>query len=162
MKAQDIMTTDPACCTPDDSVRDAARLMLECDCGVIPVVDDRQSMRLTAIVTDRDIAVRGIAQGKGADARVREVMTASPSSCRPGADLKEVERLMEEQQVRRIPVVDDRGRCVGVIAQADLARAAEEGRVSEREVAHVVEKISEPARQSPPRPAGDRQPEVRQ
>lgn len=149
MKARDIMTANPASCTVNDTAQEAARLMAECDCGVIPVVEDKQSNRLVGVVTDRDLAVRGLAQGKGVDAKVGDVMTPKPSCCGPNDDLKVVERVMTELQVRRVPVVDESGRVVGVIAQADLARAAErKAGVSEREVAKVVERISEPTPQS--------------
>ena len=77
MRARELMSSNPACCTPDDQVRDAARMMADWDCGIIPVVEDKQTMRLVGVVTDRDLAVRGLAQGKGADAKVRELMTAS-------------------------------------------------------------------------------------
>jgi CBS domain-containing protein len=146
MKAREIMTSNPACCTPDATAQEAALLMLDCDCGVIPVVEDKQSMRLAGVVTDRDLTVRGLAQGKGAATKVRELMTSDPSCCSPEDDLREVERAMADRQVRRVPIVDDRGCCVGVVAQADLARAAERsGGVSDQEVARIVEKISEPA-----------------
>jgi CBS domain-containing protein len=162
MKAQDIMTSSPACCLPDDTAQQAAGLMAECDCGVIPVVEDKRSMRLVGAVTDRDLAVRGLAQGRGADAKVRDLMTTNPSCCRPSDDVKDVERVMSERQVRRVPVVDDAGCCLGVIAQADLARAAEQkGGVSDREVARVVERISEPVARSSSRTASDRQAETR-
>ena len=161
MKAQDIMTADPAFCLPDDTAQQAASLMAECDCGVIPVVESKESMRLVGVVTDRDLAVRGLAQGKGPDAKVRDLMTSSPSCCRPNDNVRDVERLMSERQLRRVPVVDDAGRCLGVIAQADLARVAEQkGGVSDREVARVVERISEPMPRSG-RMTGDRQMETR-
>jgi CBS domain-containing protein len=161
MKARDIMTANPACCTPEDTARDAARLMAECDCGVVPVVEDRQSMRLVGVVTDRDLAVRGLAQGKGADARVSDLMTTKLNCCGPNDDVKEIERVMAERQVRRVPIIDERGCCIGVVAQADLARAAVTTReVSDYEVARVVERISEP---SPNSGTGTvaRQPEAR-
>jgi CBS domain-containing protein len=162
MKAQAIMTSNPVCCLPDDMVQQAASLMAECDCGVIPVVEDKQSMRLVGVVTDRDLAVRGLAQGKGADAKVRDLMTTNPSCCHAGDDVKVVEQVMSERQVRRVPVVDDSGCCLGVIAQADLARAAEQkGGVSDREVARVVERISEPTPGPSSGAAGGRQEEVR-
>jgi CBS domain-containing protein len=147
MKAREIMTTNPACCTPDDTVQEAARLMAECDCGLVPVVDDTRTMRLVGVVTDRDLAVRALAKGRGAETRVRDVMTSSPRCCGPDDDVRDVERAMADNQVRRVPIIDERGHCVGVVAQADLARAADrrEG-VSDREVARVVEKISEPSR----------------
>lgn len=142
MKAQDIMTESPACCTPDDSVQEAARLMQEHDCGCLPVVEDQESRRVIGVVTDRDLACRCLAEGKGADTKVAEVMSTDPSCCAPDTDVEEVERIMAERQVRRVPVVDAQGCCVGMVAQADLAR--QERAVSDREVGRVVERISEP------------------
>jgi CBS domain-containing protein len=146
MKAHEIMTASPACCTPDDPAKRVAQLMADNDCGCIPVVADRNDSRVVGVVTDRDIAIRGVAKGKGPDARVRDLMTPDPFCCSADADVKDVERLMAERQVRRVVVVDGDGCCVGVIAQADLARAAERTKdVSDVEVARVVERISEPA-----------------
>ncbi len=142
MKAQDIMTENPACCTPDDTVEHAAKLMIEHDCGCVPVVEDTQTNRLVGVVTDRDLACRCLGQGKGADTRVREAMSANPSCCTPDTDLQEVEQIMAMRQVRRVPVIDDQGCCVGIIAQADLAR--ENRAVGNREVGRVVERVSEP------------------
>ena len=146
MRAREIMTANPACCTPESTAYEAARLMASCDCGVVPVVESAESRRLVGVVTDRDLSVRALARGMGADAKVRDLMTLDPLCCRPGDDVRDVERAMAERQVRRIPVVDEDNRCVGIIAQADLARAARAGHgVSEQEVARVVESISEPS-----------------
>lgn len=143
VKARELMTSDPACCTPDQTIREAAGMMRDCDCGCIPVVEDNASRKLVGVVTDRDIAVRAIAVGKGSDTPVRDVMSVGPRCCGPEDDISSVERIMTEEQVRRVPVVDAQGCCVGMVSQADLAlndRAA-----SEKEVGRVVEKISEPA-----------------
>ena len=141
MRAQEVMTENPACCTPQDSVQDAARKMVDMDCGWLPVVSDMESKEIVGVVTDRDLACRCLGEGKGADTRVSEVMSASPSCCTPDSDLDEVERIMSERQVRRVPVVDQNNCCVGMIAQADLARADQE---SSRDVRRTVERISEP------------------
>lgn len=146
MKVREIMTANPACCTPDTSAREAASLMQREDCGCIPVVEDEQSNRLVGVVTDRDLALRGFARGMGPDTPVRELMSDSVSSCTPESDVDEVERIMSDQQVRRVPVVDDDGRCTGMIAQADLAREALQRRLGEDELARVVERVSEPNR----------------
>ena len=143
MKAQDIMTSGPACCMPSDTAEHAAHLMAEHDCGCIPVVDDRSARHIVGIVTDRDIAIRGIARGRGADTPVRALMTADVACCTVDSNIEDVERIMAERQVRRVPVVDDRGSCVGIIAQADLAREAGHA-VSDAEIGRVVEQISEP------------------
>lgn len=145
MKAQDLMTANPACCTPEDSAERAAQLMEDNDCGCIPVVADRNNSRIVGVITDRDIAIRGVAKGRGPDSRVRDLMTQEPFCCSADADIKDVERVMAERQVRRVFVVDHGRNCVGVIAQADLARAAERRKdVSDLEVARVVERISSP------------------
>jgi len=143
MRARDIMTARPECCTPDDTAERAAHLMEENDCGCLPVVDDRDSRHLVGVVTDRDIAIRGVAHGRGADTPVRELMTPDVACCTVNSDLADVERLMAERQVRRVPIIDDRGCCVGIVAQADIARQA--GRhVTDSEVGRIVEQISEP------------------
>ncbi|HET7553442.1 MAG TPA: CBS domain-containing protein [Gemmatimonadaceae bacterium] len=144
MQVQKMMTSNPACVTPDDTIRDAARLMKEHDCGLIPVVDSEESKRLVGVVTDRDLAVRAIGEGKGADTKVSQVMSRDPSCASPDTDVSEVERIMSERQVRRVPVVDSKGRLAGIVAQADLALSDDKG-VSDREVARTVERISQPS-----------------
>ena len=149
MKVREIMTPDPACCTPDDTIRRAAHLMDEYDCGCIPVVADRDNSAVIGVVTDRDIAVRGVGHGMKANSRVRGVMTSEVCCCSSDADVREVEQLMADHQIRRVVVVDQAGCCVGMVAQADLARAAERGRdVTDSEIGRVVERISEPANES--------------
>ncbi len=143
MKAQDLMTTNPACCTPSSTVREAAQLMRDHDCGCIPVVEG-ESKRLEGVLTDRDVACRCVAEGKSPDTPVREIMTTKPQRCHPEDDVAAVEQIMIEAQVRRVPVVDAKDRCVGMIAQADLALSDEAA--SDRDVGRVVERISEPGR----------------
>ena len=143
MLAREIMTENPTCCSPDDTVQTAARAMIDADCGCLPVVSDPQTRHLVGVVTDRDLAVRVLADGQGAGTRVRDAMTSNPACCRPDDDAKMVERIMADRQVRRVPVVDDRDCCVGMIAQADLAR--DEGEFNDREVRRTVERISEPS-----------------
>ena len=146
MKAKDIMTAAPCCCSPNDSLQDVARAMRDNDCGAVPIVDNGG---VVGIVTDRDLAVRALAEGKGSDARVGDFITTGPCCCSAEDDVRHIEKLMADKQVRRVPIVDADGCCVGIVAQADLARAAFDGeRVSEHEVAILVERISEPRRQS--------------
>jgi CBS domain-containing protein len=147
MKAQELMTESPACCTPESTVREAARMMLEHDCGCIPVVE-KGAQRLVGVVTDRDIACRCVAEGKGPDAQVQEIMTTDPRCCHPEDDVAAVEQIMMQAQIRRVPVVDARGDCVGMIAQADLAVKDEE--VSDGELGRVVERISKPGHRDGP------------
>ncbi|HEY3133652.1 MAG TPA: CBS domain-containing protein [Gemmatimonadaceae bacterium] len=153
MRARDIMTRDPQCCRREDTARRAAEVMRDSDCGVIPVIDEAR--RVIGIVTDRDLAIRGIAAGKGPEARLADLMTPMPKTCSADDDLRDVERKMAEFQVRRIPIVDAGGRCLGIIAQADIARAAgRDNSVSEQEIALVVEQISEPTNRNRSRPEG--------
>lgn len=145
MKAKELMTAGPCCCSPDDSIQAVAQMMRDNDCGSVPVVD---SDRVVGIITDRDIAVRAVAKGIPASAKVSDVMTAAPQCCGEDDDVLTVERVMGERQVRRVPIVNADGGCVGIVSQADLARAATHGsNVSDREIAATVGRISEPDRE---------------
>jgi CBS domain-containing protein len=145
MRVSQIMTPDPAYCTPDDTARAAASLMKEHDCGSIPVVERTDNRRLVGTVTDRDLAIRGLAAGKGPDTPVRELMTSEPISAAPEDEVEIVREVMIAQQVRRVPVVDENGSLVGIVAQADIA--LEEGAASDQEVGRIVEAISDPRRE---------------
>ena len=143
MKARDIMTPNPTCASVSDSAERVARVMQDTDCGSLPVVD--AAGKIVGVVTDRDLAIRGIGSGLGPDTAVAKLMTLFPFSCTPDDDLHAVEKIMAERKVRRVPVVDDSQHCVGIIAQADLARAStKRASVTDREVALVVERISSP------------------
>ena len=141
MKARELMTENPECVTREDSIQRAAQIMRDRDTGFVPVVDDHSSMRLAGVITDRDIAIRAVAEGRG-EGRVADCMsTGNLRTVRPDDSDKDVMQAMQDAQVRRIPVVED-DRLVGVIAQADIAT---EG-VGDRAVGQTVEKISEPHR----------------
>lgn len=140
MKAKEIMTKRPKCVTPDTPLREAARLMKEQDVGVLPVVDRAGSDRLVGIVTDRDIAIRHVAEGHDSSScPVREAMTSNVRTAREDDDIDHVMDLMGKEQVRRIPVVDERGDLVGIVAQADIVRDARDEKKAER----MIERISE-------------------
>jgi CBS domain-containing protein len=145
MRVHQIMTPDPACCTPQSTAQEAAVLMREHDCGSIPVIDNLQTRRLVGTVTDRDLTVRGIANGKGPDTPVRDLMTNDPISAGTEDEVEVVREVMIAQQVRRVPVVDENGTVVGIVAQADIA--LEEGAASDQEVGRIVEAISDPRRE---------------
>jgi CBS domain-containing protein len=142
MRVGDIMTPDPACCTPESTAREAATLMKEHDCGSIPVVENQENRKIVGTITDRDLAIRGLAEGKGPETRVRELMTIAPVTSAPEDEVEIVREVMVARMVRRVPVVDKNGRVVGIVAQADIAR--EEGAASDQEVGRIVEAISEP------------------
>jgi CBS domain-containing protein len=142
VRVSEIMTPEPACCTPDATARDAASLMKDNDCGSIPVVDQLETRRLVGTITDRDLVVRGLADNKGPDARIRELMTIEPITAGPDDEVEIIREVMVARQVRRVPVVDENGAVVGIVAQADLAR--EDGAASDQEVGRIVEAISDP------------------
>lgn len=145
MKARDLMTPDPDVVTPDEPVTRAAEVMRDRDVGMVPVVEDRTSMKLCGVITDRDIAVRHVAQGHSNSCRVKdEVSGERLSTVRPDSDVRDVMDVMKREQVRRVPVVEDDDRLVGIIAQADLAERGP----SEKDVGKVVERISRPSGKS--------------
>ncbi len=124
MKCRDVMTPEPSRIAPNDSVTTVARRMRDEGIGPLPVVDAQD--RLVGIVTDRDLAVRVVAEGKGPnEVRVADVMTKSPATCRPDDDTSAALAIMEEQQVRRVPVVGDDGELLGIVSEADLAERAQ-------------------------------------
>lgn len=142
MKASEIMTPSPRTCTAQSTVQHVAELMEDADTGVVPVVEGEGSQRLVGLVTDRDLAVRVLAKGLGPDTLVRDAMSTEIAGVGPDDDVKAVRRLMEERQVRRIPVCDTQGRCLGIVSQADLAL---EDDVSDKQVGKTVEAISQPS-----------------
>ena len=122
MRVDNVMTYNPACCLPDTPLQDVAELMVECDCGEIPVLESRQSMKPVGVVTDRDITCRAVARGLNPlELTARDCMTSPAVTVRTTTDLDECRRLMEHHQIRRVPVVDDRNRCCGIVALADIA-----------------------------------------
>jgi CBS domain-containing protein len=140
MKAKDIMTQNPKCCTPETSLQTVARLMCDCICGEIPVVESEQTMKPIGVITDRDITCRTVAQGKNPlQMKVQDCMTKPAITVSPEASLQECCQIMERKHIRRVPVVDQTGRCCGIVAQADVAKHA-----SEHEIAECLKELSEP------------------
>jgi CBS domain-containing protein len=145
MKARDLMTPDPAQVTPGDTMQRVSQLMAEHDCGCIPVVTAADQRSIVGVVTDRDIALRGVGQGRPHTAPVGDIMTTNPDTVSPDDDVDSVEKLMSDRQIRRVVVVDAGGECVGIIAQADLALAAKrKSEPTPKEMVDVLEKISRP------------------
>lgn len=146
----EIMTPNPKCHLPSASVELVAKTMRDNNIGPVLIVDGIESMRLIGIVTDRDIVTKVIAEDR--DPRVtmvQEIMTDLPICCRPDDQIEQATRLMEECQVRRIPIVDNEKRLLGIIAQADIATRLN----NPSETAQVVERISEAPPHEPPRVA---------
>jgi CBS domain-containing protein len=144
MNISELMSKNPRTVTPDTPVSDAARLMKEEDVGMIPVIERvggaETRGRLVGVITDRDIAIRTVAEGRAVDSPVRDVMSSGVRTATPNDSVEQVMELMGREQVRRVPIVDERGSLVGVVAQADLARKAK----NEGHVERTVEQISQP------------------
>ena len=147
MYAGELMTPDPITITPDTPIAEAAREFRIHDVGFLPVVDSDRNLQLVGVITDRDIACRCVAEGHDpTKCSVESHMTRDVAAANPGDHVNRVMELMQGAQVRRIPVVSDTGRLLGVIAQADLAvEAVEEDAVSPLDVAYTLERISLPA-----------------
>lgn len=125
MKLKEIMTKDPAVCFPESNLQEVAHLMIEKDCGAIPIVENLETKRPVGIITDRDIACNTIGVGKNAlQMAAAEIMTFPVVTLTPETTLEECVHKMEENKIRRMLVVDNNGACCGIVAQADIARAA--------------------------------------
>ena len=132
---REVMTSNPQSVEPSTSVAEAARLMRDEDIGSLPVVEGG---KLTGILTDRDIASRAVAEGRDPQStNVGEVASSDLVTVDPQQDLDEALRLMARHQVRRLPVVEEDGRLVGVLAQADVAQSGDD-----RQTGQMVEEIS--------------------
>jgi len=126
MKISEVMTKNPSYCFDTTSLTDVAKMMAECDCGSIPVVDGEESKKPIGTITDRDITIRTVAHGKNPLTMVAgEVMTTDPITIREDATFEEACQAMEKAQIRRILVVDQNGACCGIVAQADIALKAD-------------------------------------
>jgi CBS domain-containing protein len=139
MKVSEVMTRDVQTVRPDQPVQQAASFMLSTDSGSIPVTDGD---KLIGMITDRDIAVRGVAKGHGPDTPVRELMTDDVICVRDEDDVNDVASKMSEAQVRRLPVIDHDQRLCGIVSLGDLSRDADEDCASE-----ALEGVSQPGGQ---------------
>lgn len=137
MRVAETMTRDVQIASPDQSIVDAARMMAECDCGVLPVGEND---RLVGMVTDRDIVVRALAQGKP-DAPIREIMSQEVKYCLEDDEVSDVARNMGDLQVRRLPVLNKDKRLVGILSLGDIATTGE----TQEAAKEALSEISEPA-----------------
>ena len=134
---RDVMTANPECVSEKDSLRDVARIMKDQDTGVVPVVDGK---KIIGLITDRDIVVRGLAEGKNLEnARVNEIMTRSIRSVREDASVNEALQLMSSAEIRRLPVVNSNDELVGILSLGDIAEQGNQ----DGKVGKAVESISE-------------------
>lgn len=142
MRVKDFMTKDPVTCSADTPIVNVARMMVEHDCGEIPVTSP-DSRHLIGVVTDRDIVCRAVAAGRDtAQMSAGECMTTPVVCVTSDATEEECRRMMEQNQVRRVPVVDDKGKICGIVSQADIALAA-----GNREAGRLVSAVSQPTQQ---------------
>jgi CBS domain-containing protein len=137
----DLMTGNPVWCLASDLVSSAAQLMKHEEIGLLPVVEDQHDKRVIGVVTDRDLVLNVIAEGRRPDATpIRDVMTANPVTCRDGDAIEHALSAMAQHQIRRVPVVNDRGAIVGIIAQADVALRVDDPTTT----TEILRKISKP------------------
>jgi CBS domain-containing protein len=142
MNCSEVMTKNPSCCLPSDTVFDAAQLMKSEDVGPIPIVSDKETKKLEGIVTDRDLAIKVVAEGRDPkNTRISEVMTTGIVTCSPDDNVDKALDLMEQHQVRRIAIVDENARLVGIISQADVATRIDDA----EKTAEMVEEVSKAA-----------------
>ena len=139
MRISDVMTRDVATVRPDQTAREAATFMLSSDAGSIPVTEGD---RLIGMITDRDIAVRGVAMGHGPDTPVSEIMTSGIVCAREDDSVEDVASRMSEAQVRRLPVIDDSEKLIGIVSLGDLSRETD-GETAH----HALEGVSAPGGQ---------------
>ena len=138
MFVKEIMTQNPVCCSADTGLQEVAKIMVDHDCGCVPVVDGIDSGRPVGIITDRDICCRAVAEGRNPlDLTAGDIMTKNVVTVSPDTSVEDCCNLMEVNQIRRIAVVDGSGACVGIVAQADIAVNA-----SGQKTAEVVQEVS--------------------
>ena len=140
MKIREVMSQNPVCCLASDSAQSVARMMCERNVGSIPVVSDHQSKQLLGMITDRDLCCSVIAAGLDPKTTsIQKFITAKPIACRDGENIDHCGKLMQEHQVRRVPVVDGQDHVIRIVSQADLALKGKPEHVSK-----VVAEISKP------------------
>lgn len=139
MRVADAMTRDVRVANPDESIVDAAKMMADCDCGVLPVGEND---RLVGMITDRDIVIRAIAQGKTGTTKIRDIMSEDVKYCFEEDDIDNVARNMGDLQIRRLPVVNRDKRLVGIVSLGDISSTTET-----EPAAEALSSISEPKSQ---------------
>jgi CBS domain-containing protein len=142
MQVREIMTQNPACCTPDSTLNDVARMMKENDCGCIPVVDSLTNMRPIGTITDRDITIRTVAANQNpVNMTASDIMTSDIATVTPDTNVEDCFDVMEDREIRRVLVVDKEGKCCGIVAQADIVQSG----ISPIRTNKVIREISESA-----------------
>jgi CBS domain-containing protein len=146
MRIKHIMTKDPSCCVPSDSAQRAATIMRHEHAGIVPVIDNEQSRRIVGVVTDRDLCMNVVAEGR--DARtvpVEQCMTTTVVTASPNDSVEKVTELMRENQIRRIPVVNEQGDLLGIVALADVVGRSE---IKPTQTHDTLKKVSAPTNEA--------------
>jgi CBS domain-containing protein len=142
------MTATPACCTPDATASHAAHMMKEQDTGIIPVVEGEYSRKVVGVVTDRDLCLMVVAEGRNPESvAVKEVMTSDVIACRPDADVEQAVALMRENQIRRIPVLDADWMILGIVSMADLLQRSD---LPSGEMHQMMKEVTAPTKNQTP------------
>ena len=140
MKVKEVMIADPACCISESALQEVAQMMVDHDCGEIPVVDNKESKHPLGVITDRDIVCRTVARGiNPLDLTVADCMSTPCVTVTPDMSVEECTHVMEENKIRRVPVIDADGCCCGIVSLADIALQAKKNVAAE-----VVKEVSEP------------------
>jgi CBS domain-containing protein len=140
MKISDLMTKDPACCTKETTLKEAANMMIDCDCGQLPVCDSKDGNNVLGVITDRDIVCRAVAEGKDMNkTTVGECMSTPAVTGQTNMSLDDAIALMEFNMIRRLPVMDNDGCVCGIVSISDIACKSDSNKVDE-----VVREVSKP------------------
>jgi CBS domain-containing protein len=155
MRVRHVMTKDPICCVPSDPAPRAAIIMRDGDTGIIPVIESEQSQKIVGVVTDRDLCMNIVAEGRDPrSVSVADCMTTTVVSCAPNDAIEKATELMKDNQIRRVPVVDEQRTLLGIVSMADLVGR---GDVRTGEVHETLKKVSAPA-QVPSKPRAKSRP----
>lgn len=142
MQVREIMTRNPVCCVPDSALQEVARMMQENDCGCIPVVNSLAEMKPVGTITDRDITIRTLAANQNPMSMIASnIMTSDIATVTPQMSVEECFDVMEDREIRRVLVVDEQGKCCGIVAQADIVQSG----VNPNRANKVIREISESA-----------------
>lgn len=140
MQVKEVMTASPACCVAETTLQEVAQMMVDHDCGEIPVIESKATKRPVGVVTDRDIVCRTVAQGRNPlNLTAQDCMSTPCVTVTEDMSIEDCSRVMEENKIRRVPVVDKGGACCGIVAVADLALRAKDSVAGD-----VVKEVSEP------------------
>ena len=145
MKVRELMTPNPVCCLPTDTAQKVAAVLRDNDIGSVPVLENQHSRKLIGVITDRDLCCSVVADGLDPKSTpIEKFISPDPVTCREGENVEKCEKAMQEHQVRRIPIVDGEGNCIGIVSQADLALKEKPEKVSV-----TVAEISKPESEAP-------------